>query len=459
MATLKAYLLNRSKKSQGTCRYAQIIFFIATLFLIGDPESGKAQVSSNNLFVGAVSPTFAFTGSSTRGGSASLRGYFPDAGVLLGPVRVVPSLGFGEVFTDNAFRMNTSREWDFINVVSPGIQALFPLGTDHQFIANYNATWLFYSRTDGNDADAQDAWGRFAFSYPGGLNLDLQGSYTKGFIPRGSELDIQEPEITKWDTNGFVGQAVFFGNQLGYRARYRLTKWNFLNNDQARPRDRISHSADAAVFGAVAPKTFALIRFGIRDNIYDVNTQLNSFSFIVGTGIKWDATAKTRGEVQVGYQVLNFDNAPVATPPAPDLSTGGDKQEIIRVTGRVSWRPTTRLTVEITPFRTIEQAAVFESSVLTQTGVFLTASQLLGPRTFLNGTFRFADDDFDSPVTVDGVSEDRDDQRVSFGMGLEYRTIKWFGFRADYFFQNRSSTIDQFRFFANTIMLSVQGRL
>ena len=38
---------------------------------------------------------------------------------------------------------------------------------------------------------------------------------TEGFIPRGSELDIQQPDITKWNTNHFIGQAEYLGN-LGW---------------------------------------------------------------------------------------------------------------------------------------------------------------------------------------------------------------------------------------------------
>ena len=404
-----------------------------------------------------MTPIFPFTGPSVPLGSARLKPIFPEEGLKIGPVQIHPFLGISEVFTDNAFRTNSARETDFITVIAPGIQARLPFGEQHQFVAHYNATRLFYVRFPGNDALVQDAWGRFNLNFPGGVAIDLQGGHTEGFIPRGNELDIQQPEISKWNTNTFFGQAEYFTNLIGTRLRVRSTRWNFVNNGLGPTLDRLTNAASVTFFGAVTPKTFLLLNLGLLDQIYDQNKQLDSLSLIVTTGIRVRATAKTTGEIRFGYQVLNFDRAPLATSPGPGLSVGGNKQEIFRVFGRFNWQPWSRLLINVQPFRTIQQAAVFDSSVFTQTGVALGAKQTIGTRTFLNGNFRFSSDDFDSPVTVNGVTESRQDTRFTLGGGLEYRTIKWLGLRMDYFFQQRSSTVEQFGFFANTIMLSIQG--
>jgi hypothetical protein len=116
----------------------------------------------------------------------------------------------------------------------------------------------------------------------------------------------------------------------------------------------------------------------------------------------------------------------------------------------LNWMPTPRLSIQITPFSSIVQSAVFDTSTFRSTGFRLSAKQTFNKRVFAQGRFTYINDDFEGGRT---------DNRLRWRMGLGYRTVKWLGFRLDYIFAKRFSTESQFEFYSNTIMFTVQGLL
>lgn len=406
-----------------------------------------------------VSPArFAFTGSSSVTGGANFRPILPGKGLEVGPVQLHPSLGAAGLYVDNAFKTDTNRRSDFIYIIAPKIQAQLPLGGRHRFVIDYRAAQIKYKRFSSNDVLAQDAWGRLVFNFPVGLAFDFQGGHTEGFDPRGSELDIQDTDITKWNTNTFIGRAEWFGARTGIELTARYTRWNYENNNQDLTRDQLSNSADLTLLGSLTPKTFATLNFGVDEDIYDQNKQLDSFTYRVSAGLRWAATEKLSGFLQAGYEVLNFDRAPVEQPDGSELSSGGNGEEILNISGDVRWRPTSKWDINLRPFRNIEQSAVFNTSVFTRTGVLLRVRHRIGSRTTLTGAFSVSRDKFKDDEDTDQTGN-RKDTRILGIMGLEYRAIKWLGLRLDYRYEQRNSNEKRFEFFANTVMVSIQGML
>ena len=201
----------------------------------------------------------------------------------------------------------------------------------------------------------------------------------------------------------------------------------------------------------MTPTISTLLGANISNNTYDENKQLDSFSYGVFTGFELAPSRLLSGEFRIGYTILNFDRAPVEQPPGSDLSNGGKQQENLTMRGLFNWRPTSRLSLQIRPFRLIRQSAVFDTSTFVQTGVVISARQALTDRLAVGGSFRYQNLNFE---------EGRTDNRFRWRMGLEYRTVKWLGFRLDYIFAKRTSNEeDRFEFYSNSIMISVQGLL
>lgn len=434
--------------------FALILTFVGACEVFS-PVSGRAQSFSDM-------GLFYFTGShrpiQNRGGL--FREYMTGSGlgdgIKAGPVQLHPFLGVSEVYTDNVFKRDTNTKSDFLTTIAPGIQAFMPFGGGkHSVLLDYRAAQFLYAKFNENNALAQDALGHVSLNYPGGLAIDLQGGHVEGFDPRGSEVDTQQRDITKWNVNQFLGQVEFTGQKAGIRLRTNFDDLNYTNNGQAAPRDRTQAGANLSVFVRVTPSTRALLGVRIVNNDYNTNTQQNSFGYGAFTGFSLAPTRQLSGEFNIGYQVLNFDHAPIDEDSARGqallargLSLGSEQRTFFYMRGNLAWNPTSRLSFNVRPFSNINQSAVQGTSTYKRIGVDVYGRQMFTDRFALRGNFYYANDNFDT---------NRTDNRFRFRIGPEYRTVKWLGFRLDYIFEKRSSNIANFEFNSNTIMLSIQG--
>ena len=404
--------------------------------------------------------TFSFTGSSNPVFVAQkYREFLPGEGVKVGPARLHPFLGVAEVWTDNVFRRNKgpARESDFLTTIAPGFQASFPLGGKHSFLLDYRAAQFLYSKFSGNNALTQNGVGHLALDYPGGLRVDVDGNFIGGFDARGSEVDTQQSDITKWNSNTIRTTVQLSGANLGVRGGLRYTQLSYRNNGQAKPRNRSIAAANFTIFVPTSSASSALLGGFVSDTNYERNNQLDSFTYGVFTGFRIVPTRQFSGELNVGYNILNFDRAPERDGTLQGdrlldnrLALGGKQQKALFVSGNLRWRPTPRLSFVIQPFRSIQQAAVVNTTTFTQTGGVLRARQTIQKRIELSGSLSYSNSDFEGG---------RSDNQYRVRTELSYRTVKWLGFRLAYIYSRRFSSETNFRFYSNTIMLSVQGFL
>ncbi len=447
----KGDIIGQGKSGGTKWVYKSCLFLvflsIGVLLVLGVSRS-FAQVSQNTV-------AYAYTGNATP----PIIGFTPvfsEQSLKAGPLRIHPFLGAAEIYTDNVFRTKGNRQHDFVHILSPGLQVQLPFAGLHQAVVDYRASQWLSQRFSTNNVLRQDLTGQVLFNFPGGLKLHLQGGYVKGFDFRGSAVDLQFQEPTKWNVKNFAGEAENIGSQIGVRLRVRVADRNFTNNNQAPARDRLNSQADFSVFGLIAPKTFALLSIGINRTVYDQNTQLDSVNYRVSTGLRWNATGKTKGEIQVGYEFLNFDHAPVTQPAGSSLSSGGNGRQNLRITGNLNWAPTERSKVQFRPFRVIRQSGVFNTSTFIQTGMSLNARYAIGNRTTIGGSAQYTNNEFTNDQGSQS-SQNRTDDLLRGSMRVTYKAVRWLGISAQYQYEQRTSTTSQFEFYANTLMVSFQG--
>ncbi len=381
----------------------------------------------------------------------------PDDGVLVGPLRLHPFVGAAQMYTDNVFRTNTSRKGDFVTTLGPGIQAQLPFGGFHSFLIDYRTNIQYYQRTSSNDVQDQTASGRFKFDFPGGLKLDLQGEHKLGHDPRGSAVDNQAVEVNKWATNSFTGQAEYVGAQSSVRLNAQTMRWNMLNNNQGIFRDVLINNVGMTFSGNATGKTSVLANVGVIQSIYDQNKNLDSDMYQINGGATWNPSELISGQILVGYQHLKYTRAQVIQP-GPVLSQftrEKDSYGNFFFMGNLNWKPTSLLTISLQPYRTIQQIVVFGSLFYVTTGVNLGASHTLTDSTTLTLNLGVEQDKFTgASSTTTGF--DRTDLIKNVAVGVKYRAVKWLGLGFQYIFEDRSSTQDQFKYHANTFMVSAQ---
>ena len=381
----------------------------------------------------------------------------PDDGVLVGPLRLHPFVGVAQMYTDNVFRTNTNRTGDFLTTLGPGIQARLPFAGSHAFLVDYRTNIQYYSRTPSNDVQDQTASGGFKFDFPGGLKLDLQGEHKLGHDPRGSAMDTQAFEVNKWTTNSFTGQAEYVGAQSAVRLNAQTTRWNFLNNSQNIFRDRFSNYLGMTLSRNVTGKTSAFINVGVSQEIYDQNKNLDSDMYQMSGGATWNVSEVTSGQILIGYQHLKYTRAQVDQP-GPVLGLfrrDKDSYDNFFFMGNLKWNPTSLLTINLQPYRTIQQTVVLGSLFFVATGVNLTASHTLTDSTTLTLNLGLEQNKFTSASSTT-TGFDRTDLLKNVAVGVKYRAVKWVGLGFQYIFEDRSSTQDQFKYHSNTFMVSAQ---
>ena len=415
-----------------------LLFFVCCEMVL--PIEGWTQSVQTGVFY--------FTGTHHPFRRQRFRDFLPGDGLKVGRVQIHPFVGVAQSFTDNVFRTNKNRRSDYGTAIAPGMQAKLPFGGRHSFLLDYRAAQLLYAKFTENNAFASDGLGHLKLDFPGGLKFDLQGGRIDGFDPRGSELDIQDRNITKWRVHGFLSQAELVGRKGSIRLRSGYGDLHYKNNGQAPIRDRKRVSGNLEVSLTATPTISGLLGIRITNRTFDDNKQLDSFLYGGYTGFRLAPSRLLSGEFRIGYTILNFDRAPVEQPPGSDLSSGGKQQKRLTMRGNLNWKPTSRFFLRISPFRIIRQSAVFDTSTFVSTGVSIYARHMLSDRLAVRGRVNYFNADFEGG---------RRDNRIFTRMGLDYRTVEWLGFRLDYIFGKRFSNEEsRFRFYNNTILVSVQ---
>ncbi len=402
-------------------------------------------------------PTFPYTGMYQLYPGNFMR-VVEEAGVKAGPFSLHPHVGVAEMYTDNVLR-TTNKRSDFFTTLAPGLQAQLPFGARHLFVMDYTSNLQFFHRTPSNNVQDQTITGATRLDLASGLKIDLQGEQKMGHDPRGSALDLQTPELNKWSATSFIGRAQYEGGVMGTTVNVQSVRWHYLNNGQAPIRDRLSNYLGLTLAAKALPNTSFLLDFSVRQESYDDNKNLDNTIYTASTGARWEMTGNASGEFLVGYQHLRFTRAAVDQQ-GPVLSLfrrDQDSYDNLFMMGKLRWSPVANLHITVQPYRTIQQTVVAGTAYFTATGVNLSTAYPLGMRMELTTNLGYEKDAFSSQSGTTAATTARTDTLKNAAVGLNYRAVQWLGIGLQYVFEDRSSNAREFRYQANTAMLSAQG--
>jgi hypothetical protein len=450
--------------------------------LLAFPTTGPCQQPSPPLTTGSPNISFGgagwawfsqfanpeFLGALYMTPNWPMTGYYPlypgsfsrpiaEDGISVGPARLHPMLGIAELYTDNVFRTNANRRSDFATTLAPGIQAELPFGGSHAFVADYLTNIQTFHQNPSNNVQDQTASGRFNFNFPGGLRLDLQGEHKLGHDPRGSALDTQSFEVNKWTANSFIGQLSYEGANAGLTLNVDSTRWTYLNNNQSFFRNRLSNYAGVTLQGNVTGSTSIIMNVAANQELYDETKSFNSTTYRASTGLRWNITDLTFGELLGGYQHLKYNNAESGQSPfSLQFPRSSDTFGSFFFMGNMSWKPTPFMTLTLQGYRSFQQSVVFNTLFFTSTGANLSAVHTLTDSTALTLNLGLEHDDFETPGAT-AANPNRVDTIKSAAFGIRYRAVKWVGAGLQYIFEDRNSNVDRFNYYANSVMLSLQA--
>lgn len=456
------------------CIAVTVVSLINPLTVLGQQSSSPLQPGPRSLYFGGMGWAWfsqfanpALVGSLYMTPDWPKTGYYPvypgafsrqiaEDGIQFGPARLHPTIGVAEIYTDNAFRTNTNRRSDFATTLAPGFQAEVPFAGRHVFVADYRSNIQLFHQNPSNNVQDQTASARASFDFPGGMQIDLQAEHKLGHDPRGSALDTQNVEVNKWTANNVIGRLSYDGTAVGIRLNVASTRWTYLNNEQSVFRNRLSNFAGLTVLGNITSKTALVTNVGVTQDVYDESKTLNSTIYSASSGLQWNVSEMTSGEILAGYQYLKFANAENGqTVAGLQFPRSSDSYGNFFFVGNLTWRPTPFLTLYLQGYRSFQQSVVLGTLFFTSTGTNLSAIHTLTDSTALTLNLGIENDSFQvSAPTPENQS--RVDLIKSMAVGVRYRTIKWAGLALQYIFEDRNSNVSRFNYYANSVMLSLQ---
>ncbi len=347
------------------------------------------------------------------------------------------------LYDDNVYRSARKESSDSIFVIKPVIN-WSAVHDVHQFDINYIGDYGRYFDENNLDYTGHEFIAHAKLDHSSRLKTDYTLGYHKGFDDPGSTdanfLPDEKPD--KWE-NSQLKAAIKYGGSDSYgqlvgQVKYREIQYK--NNEQDY-RDYNELQGISIFYYRVAPRTRLLFELNYADSDYqekDVfGSSQSNHEYKYLTGVTWEATAKTTGVFKIGYRNKNYENKQFSDLTGLALWLEG------------SWEPTTQTTVTFGASRDTEDSARQSVGGSTKTEINSRVEHSMTQRTWLTGSFRLSNEDFEG-------MQSRDDDRQNFALGVKYNLLRWLDIGAEYQFEDRDSDHDAFDFTSNVFMLTVR---
>lgn len=244
-----------------------------------------------------------------------------------------PFISLSESYNDNIYNTKDKEE-DFITVISPGLWLALP-GTKesisvkevsgnipgglnntrfksetfirYQAYALYSPQFEIFSKNDDENSTSHLAEGGLQYNLKGGLSFDIIDQYLKSHDSRGEGVSTSLDEYENNLVDGMISYEL--SPKIMLRAGGATYNVHYTENRNSY-KDRQDMGLSGYLFYAIMSKTSIYAGYDHIDVDYDDDTSANLSDSNLNryfTGVKWDITAKSKGNIKVGYLTREFD--------------------------------------------------------------------------------------------------------------------------------------------------------
>ncbi len=249
---------------------------------------------------------------------------FGQGNIHLGPLEIHPSFWERLEFDDNVFQSSgksgDERRSDLINIYSPGLKLLLPLGGGHTPDSNsgkrnhldfdWHSDFKNYKNHACQNQQNHYFTGSVEFKFPRGFGITLADNYSDTEAPAGSETDKIHPRKTNTGSIT-ISSPRYFRRLINLEIKYE----NFDQDYEEKSLERANRNMDT--FTIKIPYKFSkkitlFPMFEYGETEYDKGILSDStFTAFYGGG-EWYATAKTTGTFRYGFKNVDYDRPTVA---------------------------------------------------------------------------------------------------------------------------------------------------
>lgn len=381
---------------------------------------------------------------------------FSAEALWFGQSQVNPFIEFQGIYDTNIFRVNDDQEQDndFITVISPGIHFEFPTSQDPTFraVANYRSNMKLY----GNDSDSKvdpkgelntiehRLDGHLHFSFASGLR------FTTGYT---LDLNSKPPDFRgdtrdKYTDHEFLAQTAYsfadrYEIQLGYTGSLR-NYGDSRNQDD----DYASHQGEATLFYRIFPKLSVLGGGSYALTSREEPVFSDSKEYAGYGGFRYEATEQLTATMKIGALRKDFDARDVDD--TTQVYASGEAQAVFSDTSSLNVR--LYRNIGETSF-TDESNAYGAYYVRTGFHARMTYGFPALPKASFIGDFGYVCE------TYPEDENDRSDDRVELGLGIDYKFLKYFTVGVKYQYSSTDSTINTKDFTDHLAIIKIQAIL
>jgi hypothetical protein len=390
--------------------------------------------------------------------------------VSIGKLKVIPSLQLSGVYDDNIYlgngytnnpdnpgttvngKLSKPLESDYILHVTPGLLLNYDIPGRGHVNLGYDGNWAFYRDYTVQNWNNQRVLFNFEYTAPAGLIAGLRNVYNNGNDPYGDATQFGLGYTQKrWnnDLNARIG--------WDFLNRFRVIGYYDFYKQKYRDDRNSTQNWTDNIFGIgfemkVLPKTWAFLRYhyGVQDFNDDYISSANDAGNRrnrISAGLAWDGGGKLGGELNFGWEWLNYDN---------DFDTNG-----VRYENRNTWAAATSIDYRATATtgltfnlsRGIKSTGAARQEYYDDTQVGINVSQDLPYKFSANGGFVYGRNDYNT--LNDLGTEDREDDNYNAYIGVTYKIRTWLDASLNYRYMKKDSNSVTQSFTDNQVMLSI----
>jgi len=371
------------------------------------------------------------------------------------------------MYDDNVYRTAADEVGDYATVLSPGIWMALPgtrerklnLSTStltpgglgivedrgesfqrFQGFLHYGADLTRFQEEDSNDTDDQRIDALLQYSLKGGLTFEVLDMYLDGHDERGEGAF---GDLDTWKSNLLGGRVTYdLGSRFRVRGEYGHFTVSYDDEDNSYL-DRIDDKYSTYLYYKLSGKSSIFAEYDLVDISYDQSTDLDSEEHTIWGGFRWRLSEKTIGEIKAGHLTKKYSLDSM------------DEQGDFVVKGWLDYALTGKSKIRLTAARTVEepdantsQATVFNQAktafIHDLTAKIQTTAEVGYGKTTYEGEYYY-----------DGVSGEREDEKYSGRLLIDYRIQDWLGVKASYIYLDRQSSFSDLSYTDNRFLLSL----
>ena len=384
-----------------------------------------------------------------------------EARIRFNNLKVIPGITLQEVYDDNIYLGSGSNtpteteESDLITHLMPFVGFDYNLHERGNVSFNYSGDFAKYIDNDNNDWQTHK--GEFDVNYqaPGGISFDINTFLIDAEDPYGNLEQYRVGLKTGRRHNDINAKIAYgFGDKFQILAYY-----NYYKQDYDLLRD-YTQDWDVTEFGAgfqmrFLPKTWGFFQYYVGERDYFTHpagtgvNESNDSDFDwnrVNFGIKWEPGAKFEGELNFGYQMIDYVNA---------VDAQGDRYD-----GKDTWIAATSITYTATPTmglglsltRAVRETGSNDNEYFEDTGIGINMKKVIRTQFILNAAGVYSVNDYNLPVT-----SPRADDIYKITVGLDYLMRDWLTAGVGYQHKTKSSNYREYEYTDTQFLISLSA--